>query len=446
MPVSPSDPNSLPLKTRLIIRFYNLLFPFALAVLLPGFLMRMFRRGNYRDRFGQRFGIYSGSLRRRVAGKNWTWIHAVSVGEALIALKLAKKMKARRADLHLVLSTTTSTGFALASKSAADWLEVIYNPVDFPPFVRRALDVFRPEQIVLIEAEVWPNLVGSARRRGIPVSLVNARLSPRSESRFRRFRFLTGPLFRMLNLICVQEQEDIARWESLGVDRARLQCPGSIKFDHSGSKPARLAEFRALLDSLGVKPDAPVLLAGSTFAGEEKILAHLLLELRPRFPDLFLIIVPRHVERTPEVVEDLKSAGLTCALRTKTEGHPPGKIDCLVVNTTGELRDWYSVGTVIFIGKSLTAVGGQNPVEAVVAGKPVLFGPHMENFAAVVNRWLERGAAIQVADGGGLAAEVGRLLADPRLRESMSAKACQAVAPHQGATERTAILLGIGER
>jgi 3-deoxy-D-manno-octulosonic-acid transferase len=184
-----------------------------------------------------------------------------------------------------------------------------------------------------------------------------------------------------------------------------------------------------------------VLLAGSTFPGEEKILARIVLELRPQFPGLFLIVVPRHIERTPEVVAEIQSAGLVCALRTDTGAPPAGKIDCLVVNTTGELRDWYYAGTVIFIGKSLTATGGQNPVEAVVAGKPVLFGPHMENFSAVVNKWLAQEAAIQVADAEALKAQVARLLADPGLRETMSANARKAVAPHQGATGRTADLL-----
>ncbi len=431
----------LPIATRLLLFFYNLLFPVGLVVMLPGFLVKMARRGKYRSNFGQRFGLYSDAVKARLAGKRSVWIHAVSVGEVFIALKLVAKMKAMRPELNIVLSTTTSTGFALAQKSGSDWLEVIYNPLDFAFAVRRALDLIQPSQIILVEAEVWPNLARAATRRGIPLSLVNARLSPRSENRFRRFRLLVGPIFRLLDVICVQEPEDIARWESLGVDSARLQCTGSIKFDHSDDPLSRAGEFRRFLDSLGVHSDAPILLAGSTFAGEEKIMANLLLELRRHFPDLFLVIVPRHVERTSEIVETLKSTGLRFALRTDVPGQPGAKIDCLVVNTTGELRDWYHLATVVFIGKSLTAIGGQNPVEAVVAGKPVLFGPHMENFAAIVHRWLARNAAIQVANTGALKNHVTRLLENPLLRETMCENARQAVAVHQGATERTARLL-----
>lgn len=432
---------SIPVKTRLILLGYNLLFPFVFLVLLPAYLVRMFKRGQYREKFGQRFGLYSVKVRGKLENSKWIWIHAVSVGEVLIALKLAQKMRTLRTDLNIVLSTTTTTGFALAGKSSADWLEVIYNPIDFPPFINGALNLIQPARIILVEAEVWPNLAVSARKRGIPVALVNARLSPRSESRFRRFRFFTAPIFQLLDLIGVQEPEDIERWKSLGLEETHLQLTGSIKFDHSDSRPSRVAEFRALLDSLGVKPGAPVLLAGSTFPGEEKILAQIVLELRPQFPDLFLIVVPRHIERTPEVVAEIQAAGLACALRTETGTPPAGKPGCLVVNTTGELRDWYYSGTVIFIGKSLTATGGQNPVEAVVAGKPVLFGPHMENFSAVVDKWLEQNAAIQVVDPDALKAQIARLLADPQLRETMSANALKAVAPHQGATARTAELL-----
>ena len=408
---------------------------------MPAYLARMFRRGRYREKFGQRLGLYSPEVRAKIAGRQWIWIHAVSVGEVLIALKLAGKMRALRTDLNVVLSTTTTTGFALASKSSSEWLEAVYNPVDSPPFIRRALDLIQPSRIILVEAEVWPNLAVSARKRGIPVALVNARLSPRSESRFRRFRFFTAPVFQLLDLICVQEPGDIARWQSLGVEEARLQLTGSIKFDHSDSGPSRAEEFRSLLASFGVQPGAPVLLAGSTFPGEEKILARIARELRPQFPGLFLVVVPRHIERTPEVVADVQSAGLTCALRTDAGAPTPEKIDCLVVNTTGELRDWYHAGTVIFIGKSLTATGGQNPVEAVVAGKPVLFGPHMENFSAVVEKWLAHEAAIQVPDAKALKEQIARLFADPGLRETMSARALSAVAPHQGATGRTASLL-----
>ena len=375
-------------------------------------------------------------MRERLAGRQWIWIHAVSVGESLIALKLLDEMKRRQPDLHAVLSTTTSTGFALAQQSAPEWVEVIYNPLDFPLAVHRALDLVRPTQLILVEAEVWPNLTSIAKRRGIPLALVNARLSPRSERRFRRFRFFTTPVFRLLDLICVQEPEDVEKWTALGVDDARVRCTGSIKFDHANPATTRAEEFRTLLDTL--RPaDAPVLLAGSTFEGEEEILAHIFLELRLRFPSLFLIIAPRHVERAQDIARKLNALGISVTLRSKAK---PGS-DCLIINTTGELRDWYHSATVVFIGKSLTAVGGQNPVEAIVAGKPVVFGPHMENFSPLVPRLLAKNAAIQIANAGELQIQSDRLLADASLLDTLVARATGVIATHAGATARTAALL-----
>ena len=209
---------------------------------------------------------------------------------------------------------------------------------------------------------------------------------------------------------------------------------GNAKFDHAAGGGERVAEFRAILRQLGVAGDAPVLLAGSTFPGEELILAKLFCELRDRFPNLFLILVPRHVERTPEVLADLRPLGLRVALRSDEAKTPA---DVLVVDTTGELRDWYHLATVVFMGKSLTAHGGQNPVEPVLAGKPVVYGPHMENFAAIVARWREEEAAVQVRDEAELKEQLADLLANASRRETLAHRAREIVTAHFGATERT---------
>jgi len=184
-----------------------------------------------------------------------------------------------------------------------------------------------------------------------------------------------------------------------------------------------------------VADDAPILLAGSTFAGEESILAEMFCQLRRQFPRLFLIVVPRHVERTREVLADLRRFDLRIALRSEAATEPA---DVLLVDTTGELRDWYYLATVVFMGKSLTAHGGQNPVEPVLAGKPVVYGPHMENFAAIVTRWREAGAAVQVRDAAELQKELADLLANPKRREILAQRAGEIVRAHAGATERTA--------
>lgn len=454
--------NRLPAGVRARLFFYNLLSPAALLAMLPGLARRMARRGNYRRKFGQRFGIYDAQTRERLRSGEWTWVHSISVGETVLALKIARKMKELDPGLRVVLSATTSTGFALAEQSAEDWIEVLYNPLDAAWIVRRALALVRPRRLIFIEA-IWPNLLACAKKRGIPAALI-ARLSPRSAARFRRFRFFTDPIFRLLDAICVQEPDDTALWQALGADAAKIHVTGNAKFDHSPAPPKRLGEFRELLRGLGVREDAPILLAGSTFPGEERILAEVFRKLRAEFPQLFLIIVPRHVERTGEAAADVTESGLTFALRTAADvgagaaagaaaaasasaasgGRGPGPDtapDCLIVNTTGELREWYHAATVVFIGKSLTSTGGQNPVEAVAAGKPVIFGPHMENFRAIVEQWLAADAAIQVADAAALEAQTARLLRDPDLRAALAGRARRIAAAHEGATARIAQLL-----
>src|SRR2546425_1245420 len=176
----------------------------------------MFQRGNYRHKFGQRLGCYNVDVGARLARQRSTWLHAVSVGEVAVALKLARQLQSIEPDLHCVLTTTTTTGFSLANRNAPRWIEVMYSPLDFWPIMRRAFAVIRPARIVLVEAEIWPNLVAEAHARGIPIALVNARLSPRSERRFHRFRFFVAPTFRLLGLVCVPEPEDVYRWAALG--------------------------------------------------------------------------------------------------------------------------------------------------------------------------------------------------------------------------------------
>src|SRR5881394_2400638 len=193
-----------------MIRFiFNLLWPFGLLLFLPGYLVKMFRRGGYREKFGQRLGFYQPQLRARLYWQKPIWLHAVSVGEVTIALKLAGQIRASKPDQHCVLTTTTTTGFAFANKNAPDWIEVMYSPLDFWPIMRCAFATIRPKAIVLVEAEVWPNLVAEAHGRKIPIALVNARLSPRSEKRFRMFRRFVSPIFQMLDAVCVQNLEDV---------------------------------------------------------------------------------------------------------------------------------------------------------------------------------------------------------------------------------------------
>src|SRR6266513_821617 len=278
--------------------FYNLFWPIGLLLFLPGYFIKMVRRGGYREKFGQRLGIYDRDVRIGLSKRRSTWLHAVSVGEVNIALKLANALRALEADLHCVLTTTTTTGFALATRNAPAWIEIMYTPLDYWPIMRRAFSVIRPARIVLVEAEVWPNLAALAHMRRVPLALVNARLSPRSERRYRRFRFFVAPMFRLLDLVCVPERRDVERWVALGVSRDRIHATGSIKFDpevQAQSKPV----VASASDAFNSEP--LVLFGGSTHRGEEEILARVFLRLREQYPSLRLFIAPRHVERLQEI-------------------------------------------------------------------------------------------------------------------------------------------------
>jgi 3-deoxy-D-manno-octulosonic-acid transferase len=422
---------------------YNLLWPIGLLLFLPGYLMKMARRGGYREKFGQRLGIYDSELRTRLAQRRSTWLHAVSVGEVTIALKLAQQLRTLEPELHCTLTTTTTTGFALANKNALPWIEVMYTPLDFWPIIRRAFSVICPARIVLVEAEIWPNLAAEAHVRRIPLALVNARLSPRSEGRFRRYRFFVAPTFRLLDLVCVQEPKDVDRWVALGVKRSQIRHTGSIKYDPAGLDQES-SDFVAtsLQDVLpGLNPQCAVLLGGSTHRGEEEILAKIFLQLRQQFPSLCLFIAPRHVERVREIRAHLESLSLNVRLASEVVNYGGANPDCVLVDTTGELQRWYGMATVVFIGKSLTAHGGQNPVEPIIAGKPVIFGPHMENFATLANALASKGGAIRIRDVDSLELAIEKLLRDSEARQRLVGNAREALSAHRGATERAAALI-----
>ena len=422
------------------VRFlYNVVFPMAVLLMLPSFLLRMIRRGKYRHKFGQRFGIYSPGVRERIAGTGRVWLHAVSVGEVNIALKLIQALRDADPSLVFILSTTTSTGFKLAASRKSPWLEPIYNPLDFLPVVRRVMQTIRPRALILVEAEVWPNVVCEARRLGAKAVLVNARLSPRSEKRFHAARMIAAPLFNQLDALYLQEPEDIARWTSLGVRQDKLHVTGSIKFDDSAAAARPIRNFRPVLDALGVPVDAPVLLGGSTFEGEEEILARVFLQLRKSRPDLFLILVPRHHERGDAVARQMERLGLKVARRTQSDQHT--RPDVLLVDTTGELVSWYLCATVVFMGKSLCDRGGQNPAEPLAAGVPVVFGPHMRNFASLVQGLLRNQAAMQISDEATLQVAVESLLSSPEKRNAMVRRGVKCLEIHRGATDRTVSLL-----
>lgn len=441
----------------LVLLLYNLLYPPAMLLMAPGALRKMKVRGGTMSSLLQRLGFFDreagcGIEALRSRGCLW-WMHAVSVGEIGVASKLIHELARRDGAPGIVLSTTTPTGFAEARKLEAELpgrVFPVYNPLDLWFTVRRCLDRIRPERLVLVEAEVWPNLVFAARRRGIRTFLVNARLSFRSERRYARLLPLVRPVFSMLSGVFVQDPEDIARWERLGVARDRIHHFASIKYDTAGQREPleQAGKLGELMAKTGWRRDDPVLLAASTHAGEEAAIAKVFIHLRSSISDLRLIIVPRHAERAGQIEEQLRDAGLAVARRSTLGARVSGSgipvPDVLLVDATGELRAWQHHATAVVVGKSFLGKGGQNPAEAITAGKPVFFGPHMENFAPLVRQLLASGGAVQVADFAELESRLATVMRDPAGAARLAGAGAEVLRVHEGAAARTASAL-LGE-
>jgi 3-deoxy-D-manno-octulosonic-acid transferase len=426
----------------MLLFFYNLLLPFVLLVTFPFYLRRMLKRGGYAQNFAQRFGLYSKRLKERFGEGGWTWIRAVSVGEIVMAMRLLDELKRQSPGLRAVISTTTSTGYALGQQRRENrpWIEIIYSPIDFYPVVHACWRRIHPHEVILIDSDLWPSFLAAARAYRSPVYLANARLSPRSENRYQKLRSVTQTLFwRNITAVFAQDKVDAVRWGQIGVPVERITVTGSMKYDTEDLASETDGRFPAWLEKHGIDPGRPILLGGSLHPGEEEILVTCFRLLRIEFPELFLILVPRHAERTPEIVQLLQRENLPFTLRSDPDfEHEP----CiLVVNSTGELREWYSTAKVVVIGKSFCGVGGQNPVEPILARKPVVAGPHMENFQYLVDELRMFGGIIQLPSPDALVSTISDLLRNPSAASALVARASEALARHQGAIRRTASVI-----
>jgi 3-deoxy-D-manno-octulosonic-acid transferase len=424
--------------------WYNLFFNVGFLLSSPYYFWKMRRRGNWREGFGQRFGRYDGHLKQAITNRHVIWIHAVSVGEVNVATHLIKALEARAPNIKVVVSTTTSTGMGELKKKLPPHIHKIYYPIDRKKFVSRALRVIRPEAIILVEAEIWPNFLWTARSRGIPTFLVNTRLSEKSFRGYRRFSFVFRQIFEAFKGVGVQNQHDADRMQRLGAHDEAVHVVGNLKFDAAALTGRPAIDVASILDQLGIRPGDPIIVAGSTHDGEEAIVAQIASRLRREFPNLFLIVVPRHFERGKEAGKDIENAGLKIVYRTELSADlrfRRGEIQGLLVNTTGELRYFYEAATAIFVGKSLTTEGGQNPIEPGALGKPMVFGPNMQNFESIARAFLTNGGAIQVQNETELEQTLAELLRDERKRNQLGAAALRVVKENQGSIDRTVAMI-----
>ncbi|MEO1856581.1 MAG: glycosyltransferase N-terminal domain-containing protein [Rubritalea sp.] len=408
---------------------YNILLPLVLLIGVGPWVVKMLKRGGFGSGLLERAGIYNRELDFEPSGV--VYIHAVSVGEVLIALKLIAAWQGKFPEDKIVLAPTTATGHAVAMKQAPDSVRVVYSPVDLPFVVGRMLKRFEPKQIVLIESEVWPNLLAMANKRSIPITVGNARLSARSERRYLKLQSLVQPIFGLFSKVAVPEVADKKRWYNIGVPAESLEVTGSIKFDQAGaSAPKHRDTFQSMLAELG--GDRKVVMALSTHAGEEALIAEAMLGL-----GALCVVIPRHAERRDEVQADLQKLGYEVVLRSQFKPAEGAKNTCFVIDSTGEMRDWTALADVAIVGKSFLGEGGQNPTEAIAAGVPVITGPNMGNFEPLVSMLCEVKGIEKLAGASELRAAIvsslGKLFKNPE--QLVDAK--QVLNLHQGATQRT---------
>jgi 3-deoxy-D-manno-octulosonic-acid transferase len=404
----------------------------------------MRRRGNWQPGFKERFGRYDAKFRQAITNRHTLWMHAVSVGEVNLCTQLVRALEPRIPNVKMVVSTTTTTGMGRLQSNFPSHVSKIYYPVDRRAYVIRALGAVKPQAIVLVEAEIWPNFLWRAAEMGVPVFLVNARLTQKSYEGYKRFGFLFRPIFASLRGVGAQNEEDAARLRELGCRPEVIEVVGNLKFDAAKLEERHRLDVPGMFKQLGVAPGSPILVGGSTHDGEEGILADVFLRLRDRFPNLFLVLVPRHFERGRDVGRQLGARNLKFAFRSELNSNSkyrPGELSCLLVNTTGELNHFYEQASVIFVGKSLTAEGGQNPIEPGALGKAMVFGPNMQNFTDVTRAFLEQEGAIQVRDSAQLEQALGELLGSPARCQALGRNALSIVHQNLGAVERTADMI-----
>ena len=417
---------------------YNSLFLIAFIVMLPKYLLRMRKRGGYKADFMQRLGVYSAEVLDRLGHQPRIWVHAVSVGELYVAFQFIEAWRAREPDALFVLSTTTSTGHALAKDKIKSEDVLIYFPTDLPWVPAKVLKSIRPRFLVLIESEFWPNMIRKLSKENIPVFLINGRISDRSFKGYLKLKVFTEKIFHRINRFYAQGEQDASRLIALGAKADRVQVVGSAKYEQSQAAASEVELAREALASCGIDSTHKILLGGSTWRGEEEALLGCYLKLREQVPELRLVLVPRHMERRQEVEKLLKDADVSYTLRSRQlSGASSDSVDVYVVDTTGELKCFYAVASIIFVGKSLTDQGGQNVIEPAVLGLPIIVGPNMQNFPVITRDFLQAKALVQVRNESELSEKVASLLASEELCSAYGAAAQRLVESKVGAVNNT---------
>jgi len=416
---------------------YTCLSLVVFVALAPYFLYQALRYRKYITNLRQRLGYLPVSF--NPDGDQSIWIHAVSVGEALTARALAGDLKQRYPGLRLFVSTTTIAGQQVAARQIKDADALFYFPIDFGFIVRRTLRLVRPRLFVVMETEIWPNLLRLCRRGGVRTIVVNGRISNRSFPRYRLVRWFISRVLADVDRFCMQSDESAERIVELGADPGRVSVTGNLKFDAVQAAAAAGGDRTGprVLRYFRVPDSRPIFIAGSTMKGEEPLVLRAFERARTAGEHPLLVIAPRHPERFEEVERLAREEGFRAVRRSTLEIDAELAADVVILDSIGELAHLYRIAWVVFVGGSLVPTGGHNILEPAVYAKPILFGPHMQNFREIAETFLAASAAVQVADERQLEEEWRSLAGDQARRTALGRAARAIVDDNLGAREKT---------
>jgi 3-deoxy-D-manno-octulosonic-acid transferase len=416
---------------------YSVLTLVVFVVVSPYFVYQAVRYKKYIGSLRQRLGFMPISF--NIDAEESIWIHAVSVGEALTARALAVDLKARYPRLRLFVSTTTIAGQQVARGSLSSVDAVFYFPFDWTFIVRRTLALVRPRLFIMMETEIWPNLLRECRRRGVKTVMINGRISQRSYPRYRLIRPFFRRVLADVDRFCMQSEESARRLVLLGADAGRISVTGSLKFD-SLELPAATAHGRPrerVLRFFRISLNRPVIVAGSTMRGEEASILRAFARVKSTHPGALAVLAPRHPERFAEVERLARDEGFVTTRRSELPIDAEPRADVVVLDSLGELAQLYQVATAVFVGGSLVDYGGHNILEPAIFAKPIVFGPHMQNFKEIADAFLSNDAAVQVQSDRELDDTLLALLTDPVHRARLGAAARALVEANRGAKTKT---------
>lgn len=415
---------------------YNIFLVLLTLLLLPVMLFKLATVQKYRGGLTQKLGRVRKRVKKVIGTTRPIWVHAVSVGEVMAAHPLIKELKKKYPEKKLILSTVTVTGNYTAIQRVPEADAVFFFPFDYPWIVRRVISRINPIIVLVAETELWPNFFRELKRVGIPSAVINGRISPHSYNNYKKLKRFFSHVFNQVNLFCMQSSSDAIRIMEIGAPRDRVMVTGNLKFDQKLPAPSS--------HPVAMPAGSKVITAGSTHRGEEAALLEVFRRLREKYPELVLIVAPRHPERFDEVESLIHRAGFDCNRRTKLKGEVK---DVLLLDTIGELRSFYEMCDIAFVGGSLVKVGGHNLLEPAAMKKPVIFSRYMFNFKEISEALISAGGGILVKDKEELYTESDKLLSNRALAQEIGMRAFSVIEANSGAATRTIEAVGrlIGE-